>query len=317
MNKNIKILIIGFGSIGQRHYHNLKKLGYKNLWLYDLNKKIVKSYPNIVDKLTVNKLKEFDMIFICSPNNLHIKHALLAAKAGCHLFIEKPLSHNLKDIDQLEKIIKSKKLINMVACNMRFHPCLQFIKKYLDKKKLGKIYSIHHEFGYYLPYWRLGTDYTKNYAAQRAMGGGIILDDIHEFDLLFWLNHFEKIIESKFIYGKLSNLKTDTEDSCIAAFKFKNKVLGSVKCDYLQKKESRACKIIGENGNIMIDLLKNTVILENENTCKKLFSLKRKNDDADYIHQLKYFMNCLQRKQKTFNDTNIANQVLKYCVQKK
>ena len=41
MNKKSKILIIGFGSIGQRHYKNLKKLGYKNLYVFDTNKKVI------------------------------------------------------------------------------------------------------------------------------------------------------------------------------------------------------------------------------------------------------------------------------------
>ena len=40
MNKKSKILIIGFGSIGQRHYRNLKTLGYNNLYIFDINKKL-------------------------------------------------------------------------------------------------------------------------------------------------------------------------------------------------------------------------------------------------------------------------------------
>ena len=98
MNKKSKILIIGFGSIGQRHYKNLKKLGYKNLYVFDTNKKVISNSKFQIPNFNADTLKEFKIVFICTPNNLHIKHTLAAARAGCHLFIEKPLSHNLKDM---------------------------------------------------------------------------------------------------------------------------------------------------------------------------------------------------------------------------
>jgi len=316
MNKTIKILIIGLGSIGQRHYKNLKKLGYANLYVYDVVA-VKDKQINIVDEISQPVLRQFDVVFVCSPNNLHIKHALMAAKAGCHLFIEKPLSHSLNNVEKLKKICGQKKLINMVACNMRFHPCLQFIKNYLEKNRLGKIYSIYHEFGYYLPYWRPGTDYKKNYAARKAEGGGIILDDIHEFDLLFWLNDFSKVKDSQFIFNKASDLEIETEDNCIASFKFNNKALGSVMCDYLQQYYSRSCKIIGEKGNLEWDWNENIVWLRNKAKNKKLFRIKNYDLNQMYIDEIKYFLNCIDKKHKIFNDIKTAQAVLKYCVKRK
>jgi len=328
MIKNKKILIIGFGSIGQRHWRNLLNLGYKNIYVYDTDESRIKNYElpackaslradRRIKNINVNNLKQFNVVFVCNPNNMHIKTALLAAKAGCHLFIEKPLSHNLKNLDKLRRICRQKKVIAMVACNMRFHPCLAFIKKYLSKGKLGKVYSISHEFGYYLPYWRPGQDYRKNYAARKEMGGGIILDDIHEFDLLFWLNNFAKIKEAKFIYNKTSDLKINTEDNCIATFEFNNKVLGLVKCDYLQQVYSRHCKIVGENGNLEWDFNENIVWLQRRGSRQKLFTKAKYNLNTMYIEELKYFFNCLAKKQKTFNDIEIASRVLKYCLERK
>src|SRR3989338_10340524 len=151
-----KILIIGFGSIGQRHYKNLLSLGYENVFVYDIDVEKVKSYKLKVTSLDIKTLESFNIVFITNPTHLHVETALLAAKAGCHLFIEKPLSHNLKGIKKLEKITEKNKLISMVAANMRFHPALSFIKKYLEEEKLGKIYRISHEFGHFLPYWRPG-----------------------------------------------------------------------------------------------------------------------------------------------------------------
>ena len=311
MNKKSKILIIGFGSIGQRHYRNLKTLGYNNLYIFDINKKLQ------ITKLALNILKQFDVVFVCSPNHLHIKQAILAAQAGCHLFIEKPLSYNLAGIDKLYKICIQKKLINIIGCNMRFHPCLRFIKEYLDSQKLGKIYSISHECGYYLPYWRPGIDYSKNYAAKKSTGGGIILDGIHEFDLLFWLNNFNQVRESKFVYGQVGNLKIETEDACVAGFKFNNKVLGSVRCDYLQQSYSRTCKVVGERGNLEWNWSENIVWLRTKDENKKIFQVKNWDVNQMYIDEIKYFMACVRNNRMTFNDISIARKVLKYCVHKK
>ena len=99
MNKEIKILIIGFGSIGQRHYRNLQKLGLKEVYVYDVDKKQTdKPGVKSVSSLTEKVLKDFDVSFVCNPSSLHIKTAMLCARVGCHLFIEKPLSHNLRGI---------------------------------------------------------------------------------------------------------------------------------------------------------------------------------------------------------------------------
>ncbi|MFH1662267.1 MAG: Gfo/Idh/MocA family oxidoreductase [Candidatus Falkowbacteria bacterium] len=317
MNKNIKIIIIGFGSIGQRHYNNLLNLGFSNIFIYDPDEQLIINSEFRIKNINHENLKNFDVAFICSPNNLHIEHALKCAQAGCDLFIEKPLSHNIDKIDKLINICDNKNLINLVACNMRFHPCLNFIKNYLDENKLGEIYNINHECGYYLPYWRPDQDYRKNYACKKETGGGIILDDIHEFDLLFWLNNFNDVFDYKLIFDKVGDLEIETEDSCIASFKFKNKVLGLVRCDYLQKNYSRNCKIVGEHGNLEWDFNENVVWLKTKDKIEKLFEKENFDFNNVYIDEVKYFFDCVEKRKNTFNNIKIAKDVLKYCVNKK
>lgn len=314
----MRILLIGFGSIGKRHYRNLISLGYKNIAVFDSAETAFGGFDAVgrIKKLDVNSAKKFDTAFICSPNNLHIKHALICAKAGLHLFIEKSLSHNLNGVKKLEDICKKKSLITMVGCNMRFHPCLEFIKKYVSGKKLGKIYSIRHEMGYYLPYWRAKQDYRKNYAAKKSTGGGIILDDIHEYDLLFWLNDFNKVLKSEIMFNRASDLEIETEDQAAGAFLFSNKVLGVVLSDYLQKNYTRKCKVVGERGALEWDFKENKVLLKAKDNIKKLFEAKNFDFNQTYIKEVKYFFDCIQKSRGTFNDIDIAGNLLKYCVEK-
>ena len=293
-------------------------LGCKDIAVFDPMDKAFSGVDGVVriKKLDVDSAREFDAAFICSPNNLHIKHALVCAKAGLHLFIEKPLSYNLNGIKKLENICKKKNLVTMVGCNMRFHPCLEFIKKYISGKKLGKIYSIRHELGYYLPYWRPAQDYRKNYAAKKSTGGGIILDDMHEYDLLFWLNNFIKVIENKIIFNHASNLEIETEDQAAAIFLFGNKVLGTVLSDYLQKNYTRKCKVVGEKGELEWDFKENKVWFKTKDSIKKLFEVKDFDFNLTYIKEVKYFFDCVKYKKATYNSLKIAGNLLRYCVNK-
>lgn len=319
MKKNISIVIIGFGSIGQRHYKNLRQLEYSNLSVYDPSDQPFAGQAAVVrlKKLNSQTAKNYQVAFICSPNHLHLKQALICARAGCHLFIEKPLSHGLAGMSELINLCRSKKLKVVVGHNLRFHPCSKFIKQFLEKNKLGKIYSIAHEAGSYLPSWRPLKDYRKNYSAKRATGGGIILDDIHEFDLLFWLNNFNQVIEEKFIYNNSGALEIETEDNCLAIFRFKNKVLGLVKCDYLQQAYSRNLKIVGENGNLRWDFKENIVWLDTKERNKKIFEIKDYDFNRTYIEEIKYFFDCIKTRKTVSDNLAKAVLVLKHCLNKK
>lgn len=306
MTKNLRILIVGFGSIGARHYQNLTALGYAPV-IFD---------PLIKEHSTPQNFSNFDVALICTPTHLHISSAIEAARAGCHVFVEKPLSHNIDGLNELEAIVEEKKLITMVGCNMRFHPCLSFIKSYLAQGSLGQVYRITLEYGQNLEYWRPGQDYRKNYAAKKETGGGIILDDIHEFDLLFWLNDFKKVIDSSVLSSHASDLHIETEDQAVGTFLFENRVLGTVSCDYLSERYHRTARIVGENGNLTWDFLTNKVNLETKDAVTELFSVKKYDPNQMYIEELKYFLDCVNSKTPTSNDITTARKVLASILKK-
>ena len=129
----MKILVVGYGSIGKRHIKNLKN--YKNIEIIILtkitsDKFLKKENCKIVNSIDDAIKEKPDAAFITNETNQHIDVSLKLAKNGIHLFIEKPLSDSLKKINQLEKIIKEKKIISQVGCNLRFHPCIKKIKEF-------------------------------------------------------------------------------------------------------------------------------------------------------------------------------------------
>lgn len=318
--KKFRILLIGFGSIGKRHYQNLLSLGYKNISVYDPSDNAFAGFANIkrIISLTRKNIADYKIAFICNPNSLHIQTAIKCAESGCHLFIEKPLGHTLEGVARLKKICREKKLINFVACNVRFHPALVFIKNYLQQKKLGKVYLMHLQTGLYLPFWRPKQDYRKNFSAKKAGGGGIILDGgIHNFDLLFWLNDFASVKDFSLIRNKVSDLEIETEDCFVASFNFKNKIQASIGGDYLQKPYSWIIKIVGEKANLEWDFKENIIWRIDEKGKKILKQIKNWNTNDMYISEFRYFMGSVSANKKTFNDVSRAAGVLKYCLTKK
>ena len=307
-----KVLFIGLGSIGQRHYRNLKKIK-KNFKFYAL-RKIKKSpeldrYNNInsekfnYNQKYITELKneetnnKFDIIFICNPSSLHVKYSLKFAKKGSALFIEKPLSHNLHGVNKLKHLIKKNKIICAVGFQLRYEYLLIKIKEIILSKKLGKIKKAYISNKHYLPYHHKYEDYKTGYAAKKKLGGGAILCFIHELDYANFL--FGKISNIKCKCGKKSNLQIDVED--YAKIKC-NYILGDYKfpvyidLDFIKRKEERKCKIIFDNGLVYWDLKLNILKIYKN---KKLIDIIKNYNDRDklFTKQLKEFLKCIKNQQ--------------------
>ena len=135
---NLKCLIVGLGSIGCRHVNNLKKLGVINLSAFRNTHKII---PFKIPK-NVRIFRNFslalkdnpDAVIICNPTSKHIEFALKALRQKCNLYIEKPLSNNLRNLNKFVKLSHSVKKKIIVGCQFRYHPGLNLINRWIKKK---------------------------------------------------------------------------------------------------------------------------------------------------------------------------------------
>jgi predicted dehydrogenase len=194
------VLVIGAGSIGERHARNLRTIGVKHIAVYDpdAERRIsIAQELSCDDYATVEQALKDDRITIatvCSPTKFHIPQAIAVAAQGKHLFIEKPLSHTEDGLKDLQRIVKENNLMCMVGCNMRFHFGPQTVKRFLDEGKIGTPKHATVYTGSYLPDWRPKTDFHRSYSADPAQGGAI-LDCIHEIDLAQWYLGDAKLME--------------------------------------------------------------------------------------------------------------------------
>ena len=313
-------MIVGLGSIGKRHLRNIlaientKKL---EIIIYSKQtKSYLSNYKNIKIFDTLDKclLEKPDVGFITNETVHHIPIAIKLAKVGLDLFIEKPLSNKISNVKTFSKIIKTKKLITLVGCNLRFHRCINEIKNLIDQKVIGDIISVKVECGTYLPDWHPNEDYSKSYASRDDLGGGVVLTCIHELDYLYWF--FGETQEVFSMTGKYSNLKITTSDLSAIILKFKNNIIAEVHLDYFQKPEARSCKLIGTKGTIIWDSLSNEVKIYDFKKAKWKSKLRIKKYDKNemYVKELEHFIQCINKKKKTINDISQGEYVLKVAL---
>ncbi|MDD5738617.1 MAG: Gfo/Idh/MocA family oxidoreductase [Candidatus Pacebacteria bacterium] len=315
-----KILVVGVGSIGQRHLKNLKTLGVDNLGIVEPNSKglisaqLAEVKPLLIFSDLKTALKEkWNAVFVCSPSSTHLKIALEVAKIKTPMFIEKPLSHNLQNLLQLQKAIKNIKPV-MVGYNIDFHPQFKKVQKIIKRKILGKILGVKAEFGYYLPDWREKTDYSKTYSAKRELGGGILLDDIHEINSVY--NLFGPIKKVFGVTARVSNLKINTEDYVEAIVWFENGMIGQIHMDYLQRNYSRSLKIIGEKGSLIWDLNESKISLYTafSKEWKVTDKIAKFDWNETYLEEVKEFLQCLQKKKNPESDFQRGFETLKIAL---
>lgn len=292
-----RILIAGLGSIGLRHLKNLLQLGAEDILLLRMKNEVVKEAPHLpIFTILQNALNQNpDAVIVSNPTSQHLDIALPAAKAGCHLFLEKPLSHTWQDVDTLLATVKQKELIGMVGFDMHFDPGLRKVHQLLEDGVIGRVTAIQAQVGQYLPDWHPWEDYRKGVSAQVDTGGGVILDLIHEIDYVTWLMGEAKEVMS--MSGRVSSLEIQTEDTAAILIRFMNNAIGTINLDYIQRTLSRSCRIVGEEGTITWDLMEQQVswfLAENKTWQDFSYAGFQRNDR--FLAEMKHFLDCLQGK---------------------
>ena len=330
----MKILIIGLGGIGQRHLRNLRMLSGDDMQIIACDPR--PNPPVLTDQLKVEegtRLEEkynlafFQDIeqalaqkpqaaFVCNPTSLHIPAAIQAAREGCALFIEKPLSHNLDHVDELIGLVESRGLTGVVGYQMRFHPCLQRLHTLVQEKKVGRILSVRAVVGEYLPGWHTYEDYRQGYAARQDLGGGVILSQIHELDYLYWLFGLPQRVFG--LGGHLSSLEVDVEDTADILMECMldgHPIPISLHQDYIQNPASRFCEIIGDAGKILADIRALTVdVFDGTGNQVESSSYAGFQRNQLFLDELKYFLEGMQGKQTPLVSLRAAAQSLRMAL---
>ena len=251
----MRFLIVGFGSIGRRHFRNLLTLGQKDIIFLRSQKSTLDTgeldgyrVEYEIEKALSHKP---DAVIIANPTALHLDVAIPAAKAGCHLFFEKPIAKSLDKIPDLKEALEIGGGTAVTGFQFRFHPGIQKIKDLLNKNMLGEVVSARAHWGEYLPDWHPWEDYRKSYSAKKTLGGGVVLTLCHPLD---YMNFFFGDVSSVYGFTRMvPSLEIEAEAAAEIGIQYKSGAIVSVHVNYIQRPPSHTLEIIGDQGTIQWD----------------------------------------------------------------
>ena len=197
-------------------------------------------------------LKELEAVNICTPNYLHVPIGVHAAKAGKHVFVEKPLATTLEQADELISICQHAKVKLAAVFQTRFSPGLQKVKRFFKRKGMGRIVLANFSIKTYRP-----SEYFQGWHRKIDLqGGGVAIQQgIHGIDRLQWLMGK---VDSVFAFQKTIIGNLEGEDTIVAALRFNNGALGtiegssSVYCRQSNPAHTERMEFHGENGSIVL-----------------------------------------------------------------
>ena len=309
----MKILMIGLGSIGQRHLRNLSAhlgdraefLAYRVRGLQrtfsdtmQIRKGVcleeefsIKSYTDLDEALAQRP----EIAYVTNITSQHIPCALKAVQAGCDVFLEKPISNDLVGVAALMQAVRESGRIVFVGFQNRFHPALRKLREVVQTNELGRIISVQSEIGERLTTMHTYEDYAGTYMARRDQGGGVIMNQqIHELDYLQWIFGVPDSVTS--FSGKNSGLAIDVEDYCDALYWIDNergRFPIYAHADFFQYPPSRSGKVICQKGWIQADLLAATVTIARDDELTRIEYPDFQRNQM-FVDEMKEFLCCVK-----------------------
>ncbi len=249
----MKVLVIGYGSIGARHARILSNsLGCDTAVLSGRDVDFPLVYHFLDDALDQHAP---DYVVIANQTNLHhetLTRLVLAGFAG-HVLIEKP-------IFEVKRLMPAGAFRHVaVAYNLRFHPLIRKLRELVSGLN---ILSVNAYVGQYLPTWRPSDNYRRSYSANRTKGGGVLRDLSHELDYLTWL--FGEWESMATLGGHFSSLEIDSEDLFVLLAQTSRCAAMTIQMSYLDRSATRRVIVNTPDHTIEINLIGGTITVDGE-----------------------------------------------------
>lgn len=282
----MKVLIAGFGSIGQKHSLILKKIKNIKLTIYTQQKNIL--LPTIDNFEEIKKLNP-DYFVVALPTSQHYLFLKFIENnfSNKKVLIEKPLFEKFRNV----RLSKNK---YWVGYNLRFHPLINFLKK----RKLKPL-NINIWCSSFLPHWRKNINYKYSNSANKK-GGGVLLELSHEIDYLRWLFGEFKILFS--FNKKISKLKINSDDIlilCLSSNKYR--CIANINLNFFSRNIRRGLSIDTNTESYQIDLIKNQIEIFSGDR-KKIVQFKNFNINKTYYDQHLSIINNKTKHNCTFTE---------------
>ena len=290
-----RVLLIGTGSIAERHLKNIVKINKSaEISVYSKSESRARNFvkkfkENITVLKSLSKKNNFTHIIIASSTNTHNKHLKLLAVESKNIYCEKPIPYD-KDLKFINKKIFLKKHNYRVKIGyqLRHNPAIRFIHQELKKRENKKLFLVKFLCGQNLNDWRKNSNYKKLFSAGQKKYGSVYWELSHEIDLINFIIGKPSLVYSD---HKCTNfLKVKGNDISNTILNFKNRPIScSISLEMISPILYRKLIIVTLSNFYEIDLIKNTIIKRNKKKSQFFnFSSQRNKMFKDYM---KNFLN--------------------------
>ena len=186
------VLVIGTGSIGERHTRCFLATGRCDVSICETNAdvrddvsaryELAGAFADLDTALSDPP----DIAVICTPAHLHVTMAIRLLESGIAVLCEKPLSTSLDDIERLTELVAAPSARFSMAYVMRAHPLFQAVRDQIQSSQFGRPIEVILVSGQHFPHYR--PAYREIYYVDRATGGGVIQDGLtHAVNFVEWM----------------------------------------------------------------------------------------------------------------------------------
>ena len=298
-----KALVIGTGSIAQKHINILNSLNYSVYVYSETNDKFFKRNLKTHQLTNLNKLNNFEFAILANKTSDHLKILKILINQSIHIYCEKPIFYKKFNYQKIRDQIKKNKIVFHNGYQLRNDTKIKYITKKLKKFKIKSFQvSVGHDF----QKWRKAGVHKNSYFSDTKMGGGVIFELVHEINLINLL--FGKI-------KKISTIKSNSkdfncEDVAISIVETENNIIGSLYQDMFSKTFFRSIRIVTNKKFFEIDLVKNLIIENN-----KIKNFKNINKQTDLLRKnILLFKKRIAKKDHSLDDYDIALFDLDTCI---
>lgn len=289
-----RVLVVGSGSIAQRHVRNLLAMGVGEVLVQtardvtdvdafaDPRVRIVAEVPD--DRLPV--------ALVANDTDKHVATARALVARGVHLLIEKPVAAaRTPELDLLGEEIRRAGVVAGVAYNLRFLGAVEKTREILRAGTLGQPLFARIEVGQWLPDWRPNRQLSELYSASSARGGGVGLDLSHELD--YMLMFFGQPREWCVRYSKTGVLGIDAPDVFEGVYSFQDGFTCTLHMDYLERLTRRRFRIVGSDAVLECDIAGKTLHVIGQGVEMHLHEEELFDTAATYTSELEAFFSAV------------------------
>lgn len=292
----MRIAVIGAGHWGKNHVrtlHEMKELGAVAELSPKLREAVATQYPNVRVESDVASVLKSDIpaVVIATPVATHFNLARDAILAGKDVLVEKPMTMNAAEAEELRRLAEAHGRVLMVGHLLLYQPAIAWIAGALKQGLIGDVWSLHQE--------------RLNLGKARSVENALWSLGVHDMAVLL---HLVGAAPVKVFATGQSTLQAGIEDDVHVHLRFPSGAHAHLHCSWLWPERRRQLTVIGSNGMLVYDELAQTVTLHRKGIHA---DLTNRDEGAEVVFQghgeplrleLEHFLSCIETRAQPRSD---------------